>query len=272
MRGPWIDPYMFVGLRGRISLDGWARRQWSEGTPEEDAFSLIAKWSELLGVASFADDRYVIEHWGHCDAGGTWTEDGAEHLLAWLQMDLRTRHRHPEVSVNDPRRALPTHLATQVLEAILRRVGEVAISEVSAVLPLARVSPDLQGRVVSGRDWLTMEGEQTARRRIVVHLDVAPSHGAYPTDRLVETMQTLGGDRLGTMALRSAEGRSVARRETDEEPPPLWQLERGGVEFECSAPAWNVVLGAWFIELVAWACSAASVGGIATIAVRPVES
>jgi hypothetical protein len=255
---------MFMGLRGRLAKAG-------SGPIDEDAFSLVAKWSELLGLVSFSGDPYVTEHWAHCDAGGDWTQDGAEHLLAWLQVDLDVPNSHADVRSGDPRRPVPIHSTAQVLHTILLRVGSVELAEVAVAIPLARVPPTQEARVAVGRDWLLAGAEPASERRVVVKLDVAPRPGGgYATDRLLTELEDRAGDVVRGVVVRPAEHRRSSRRESDDEPPPLWQLEDAGVEFECSVPEWNVMTGAWLLDLLLVAYSTHSVVGTATISARRV--
>lgn len=98
---------LFAGIRGTLAMADGVRAQWDAGELEEDVFGLVVSRSEILGFAEFGGDRHAIEHWGHCDAGGTWTQDGAEHLLAWLQVDVPVGAGSGASPGHEPKRLLP---------------------------------------------------------------------------------------------------------------------------------------------------------------------
>jgi hypothetical protein len=248
-------PYLVVGLRGVLAMHPGVRTQWEAGELEEDAFSLIAKRSEILGLAEFSGDRHAIAHWGHCDAGGTWTQDGAEHLLAWLQVDVRTDATAGE------RRLLPIASTLAVVRDALAQVGALTLTEADAIVPLGLMADPLS-RLAAGRDWLLSAPAGGPRRKLVVTLDAGGSAAKLDPGHLEESLGLLGDEVLGPVA--------VAPARSDALPAEFLQhrFTRGAVELRATTSSWSVDTAAWVIEHAARACMAAGVREPLLIAVR----
>ncbi|MGH2942782.1 MAG: hypothetical protein ACRDLN_08430 [Solirubrobacteraceae bacterium] len=208
-------------------------------------------------------DLHAIEHWGHADAGGTWT---SEDLLGWLQMDVRTAARHRELPASDRTRLLPIQSSLTVVEQALERIGSVELTEVDAIVPLGFMA-DAAGRLAVGRDWLQL-GSGDAGRQIAVHVDVdAPRDTPLDVAGIVECMTALGGEVLGPIDVRP--------RDPDANPagPPAAQFvgrsfSAGATRLACATHRWSVDFAAWTIELVAHACRRPGVEGGLLVAVR----
>jgi len=260
------DPYLFVGVRGVLEMAPWARAQWDRGELDEDAFCLIVRRSEMLGLAEFSADRHAIEHWGHADAGGTWSPDGREELLAWLQMDVRTAARHPELPACDQTRLLPIQSSFAVVHEALGRIGSVELTEVDAIVPLEFMS-DAASRVAAGRDWLLVEASD-ATRDILVHVDVAALRGDQPDGtRLVESMTAIGGEVLGPLDVRPRDP-DASRAVAPAEPFLGRSFPARATRLAGQTACWSVDFAAWTVELVAHSCRQLGSSGDLLIAVR----
>jgi hypothetical protein len=260
------DPYLFVGIRGVLEMAPWARARWDRGELDEDAFSLIVRRSEMLGLAEFSADRHAIEHWGHADAGGTWSPDGREELLAWLQMDVRTAARHPELPARDETRPLPVQSSLAVVREALGRIGSVALTEVDAIVPLEFMA-DASSRVAVGRDWLLV-GASDAAGDIPVHVDVAALRGDQPDGaRLAQHMTAIGGEVLGPIERRP---RDPDEHDTTAPAEPFLgrAFPARATRLACQTTCWSVDLAAWTVELVANACRQLGVRHELLVAVR----
>jgi hypothetical protein len=227
------------------------------GELDEDAFGLVVKRSELLGFTEFSGDRHAIEHWGHCDAGGTWTQDGEEHLLAWLQADVRTGGGGRPA--RDGRRLLPIAATLAVLDDVLEHIGVVALAEADAIVPLAFMADPIS-RLASGRDWLTRTPDAGPPHDVIITLEAGGSSSKLAPDRLAEGMACVGEELLGPIAVQPAQDRPrdfLHRRFT-----------RGAAELRGATSCWSVDLAAWAIELTARACLVLGVRESVLIAVR----
>lgn len=259
------DPYLFVGIRGVLEMAPWAHARWERGELDEDASSLIARRSEVLGHADFSGDRHAIEHWGHADAGGTWSPDGREELLAWLQMDVRTAARHPELPARDETWPLPIQSSLAVVHEALGRIGSVELTEVDAIVPLELMA-DAASRVAVGRDWLLV-GASDAARDIPVHVDVAALRADQPDGaRLAEAVAAIGGEVLGPIELRPHD---PDERGTAPAAPFLGRaFPARATRLACHTATWSLDLAAWTVELVAHACRQMGIRHELLVAVR----
>jgi hypothetical protein len=244
----------------------WSRAEWEAGTLCEDAFSLIVKMSAILGLTDFSGDPYVLEHWRHADAGGDWTQDGAEHLLAWMQMDVRTAGP-PGLPPQERRRLLPVQSSLEVVRVALERVGGVALTEVDAIVPLhLMANPAI--RLATGRDWLLLGSKAAERQAVLIEVEAGEAHGASRNQPgIIECMQTLGGEVLGAIEVRSSE----LRQESDilgKEGFLNRSFSYRSMQLECSTPRWAVDFAAWAIDLVAHAYRSSGMDHSALIAVR----
>jgi hypothetical protein len=221
-----VSGYLFAGLRGTLTLHEEFRARWEEGSLEPDAFSLIASWSSILDFADFtgADDASV--QWSHCDAGGDWTQDGEERLIAWLQADVGAG-RH-----------LPLQSCFNVLERAVTRVGEVSVHELQAIVPLASGSVPA-GRLAEQRDWLALGA---APGRVLAGVDI----GGRAADEVLATFAELADGKAERVEYGGDRGFAGRTMPAD----ALW--------LECQVRGeWSVELGAWVIGLLAHACRGA---------------
>ena len=171
-----------------------------------------------------ADDASV--QWSHCDAGGDWTQDGEERLLAWLQADTGKGRR------------LPLQSCFNVLETALTRVGEVSVRELQAIVPLASGSVPA-GHLAEQRDWLALGA---APGRVVAGVDI----GSRAADEVFATFAELADGRASRVEPGGERSFAVRTMPAD----ALW--------LECQVRGeWSVELGAWVIGLIARACRGA---------------
>jgi hypothetical protein len=246
--------YMYSSVSGLLTLLPLLGERLAAGTLEVDAFSLIASSASVLGFTSFAGDQAAEPvQWGHCDAGGDWTQDGAEHQLAWLQADLPL----------GPGRTLPLQAAFAVIERALRRVGAVEVRAFDAVLPLATHRPDA-GRLAEQRDWLALgPAEAAAERDLIVRLDAERSVSDDLAPHVARALSELAGNELTAIA-------SVTSTTSLPTVPPLGphDMAADAPALVCRARSWGFDVGPWVIGLVAAAAAEYGVARDLRVVVR----
>jgi hypothetical protein len=253
---------LFVGLRGFLTLTPWARDAWSDEPHDEDACGPLTDRSAMLGLADFHGRPQGGEQWGPAGCGGDWRGDGAEHLLAWMQM-LITSAAQPQGG-HRRKGLVPIGSSFGVIEDVLERIGTASITQLDAIVPLDLMA-DPVARVVSGRNWVALGSEAAERIPVVIEIDAERSRNtARHEPDIVECMSAVGGEVLGP--IRSGLGEET--REDDARRFLNRSFSRNSVRLSCVIPGWTTDSGAWLIEFAAYACLSAKLGGSALIAVR----
>jgi hypothetical protein len=252
---------LFVGLRGKLAIADGLQAQWEADGFDEDVFDLVVARSEILGFAEFGGERRAVGHWGHCDAGGTWTNDGEEHLLAWLQVHVRGDEGAAGSAGHEAKRLLPIASTLTVLRDALEHIGTVTLTEADAIVPLGLMADPIS-RIAVGQGWLLSALRTGPRDELVITIEAGGSVAKLADDCLADGMRLLGEELLGPISERPAEepdrpGEFLYRRFT-----------RGAIQLRATTPVWSVDLVAWAIELTARACHALGVRESVLISVR----
>ncbi len=213
--------------------------------------------AEMLG---FVEPEGDAAAWAQLDAGGAWTQDGEEHLLAWTQMDVRAACADPDRPPRDRPRLLPIGAALLVAEQALEHLGSVDVLEADAIVPL-RLMADPVARLAVGRDWLLAGDGGTACDHVVVVVDAGGSaNKSLRSGGLVDTMMLIGEGALGAVTVLPSQPR----------PPEFVHrvFAPNSVALRCEMARWSVAAAAWVIELVARSCRELRTGPDVMISVR----
>ncbi|MFI2431843.1 hypothetical protein [Streptomyces sp. NPDC018693] len=112
---------------GRLEMHPWIAADHRAGRLEEDLFSLVVGRTMAYGWADFGSGLGGTR-WGHNDAGGDWTQDGAVREIAWLQVDCAGAPAGQR---------LPLTPLGLVLGECLDRLGSHQVEALEASLPVS---------------------------------------------------------------------------------------------------------------------------------------
>jgi len=242
---------MSVSVDGRLAVHPWLKDKLRFPSPDvssfsilgEDVFSLIVGRSVLRGLASFHGAEPPNVRWGHNDAGGDWTPDGALRRLAWFQFAVPDR---PLAG-----RRLPVQPAVSVVAEVLAQVGAVELSAVRVIAPLA-AAPDGRADLVAMPRWFGLADPGSASD-VVVAVD-APAESAIGTDDLIRAARSGTDDSVAISAAPPGDADAVQISE-----PPYgqaWLLSPDGsmatrqvLAFRCAIPTWTMDAASWLVEV-----------------------
>lgn len=227
------DPYLFLGIHGVIDLAPWIGRAREHHDLEEDAFGLVAKRSEMMGLGTFGAEPSGGEQWLHADAGGDWAPGHEVHQLVWMQVAV-------------DRGRLPIQAIAALQGAVLARLGIAAVAGVHAVLPL-HLAIDSTTPLAVSRDWFAF-ADPSARSEFRITAD----SGSAPDAR--DQAHTV----LRDIAERAADVLTIDLVDNTNFPWDAFIAKPAGARpvgthratFRCQGPEWSVELAAWVIELL----------------------
>lgn len=236
---------MSVAVDGALTVHPWLLGEIRAGHGEnaqhsildEDVFSLIVARSKACGLASFSGDEPPSVRWGHNDAGGDWTQDGAVRRLGWFQCAVPA---HPLAG-----RRIPVQPALAVLDDVLSLVGAVELTAVHAIVPLA-AAPDGRFDLAAMARWFDFADPDTAQA-VSVALSV-PAGDLGRFEPLLGLIRARSMDRLDPT--------SVDEAELPAGPQPYgmaWLLrpgERAQLGLRCTLPTWSIEASSWLLEIV----------------------
>lgn len=233
------SPALKIEIYGVLTQHPWIGQVSIDHDLDEDLFSLAVKragaygWSTtLLGPQNMLEGQ----RWEHADAGGDWSQDGQERLVAWLTVypaaGLRGQH-------------LPVLPMVQTLTDALHRVGELHFTELRVHAPVA-LTRDAGFDLRAAADWFALASPD-ARTDITVTVRADPEATAEQLSAAVT--------RSGHGLLRLCPG-------------PL--DGPGSTVMEGSAPEWTPDAAAWITGTLLEVLRAGGVRAPARITVRGV--
>jgi hypothetical protein len=242
---------MSVSVDGRLTVHPWLRHHLRSPGPDassfsilgEDAFSLIVGRSVIRGLASFHGQAPPNVRWGHNDAGGDWTPDGALRRLAWFQFAVPDRPL--------PGRRLPVQPAVSIVAETLAQVGVVELGAVHVIAPLA-AAPDGRADLIAIPRWFSLADPASADE-VLVTVNV-PAEPAVGYEELIPVARTRTVDSVAISAASPGDAHAVQLVE-----PPYgqaWLLSPDGsapprhsLAFRCSIPTWTMDTACWLVEV-----------------------
>jgi hypothetical protein len=239
---------MSVSVDGRLTIHPWLRDQLRFPSPDvslfsilgEDAFSLIVGRSQIRGLASFHGIAPPSVRWGHNDAGGDWTPDGALRRLAWFQFAV------PDQPVAG--RRLPVQPAVSIVEETLARIGAVELSALHVIAPIA-VAPDGRPDLVAMPRWFQFADPTTATE---VSVAVSVDASADPAGRTADLIQVARSRALDSVAISASTHGEPGIAQFEPPYGQAWLLSQDAhdcLTFRCSIPAWTMDAASWLVEV-----------------------
>ncbi|GAA2250144.1 hypothetical protein GCM10010232_42500 [Streptomyces amakusaensis] len=239
---------MIMGIHGVLTLHPWIRRQYAEGTLDEDVFSLVATRATAYGWLGSTEPVPVGVRWGHNDADGDWEQDGRIRELGWMQID---------VGDTPSGQRLPVLPAATVLGEGLARVGRLDFTGLHTVAPL-RLAGDSRLDLLEAAGWfglgdpeaesaftMTVAGTEPAG---IPGLASALLDGVRERARDLLTIEPLEPPAPDAPALTPATQPGLAHPPSGGPDAGLAQMTSGRT-FRCTAREWSLDLASWVTEM-----------------------
>jgi len=250
------DSTIFVGVYGTLETHPWI----DSTRLADDAYSLFAARATSMGWSSPATNGLgPVVLWGMNDAGQDW--DTAATRVAWFQVGAH--------EPKDADRPLPVQPLLVCAADTLGRVGSLALSAVSMLLPLGAGGPSV-AHLVSGLNWYSASDPAA---RTAVHLTIEP--GEVDAVRPVAADVVAAAQRIdtGPFAVNAVLPGSPGVVPDPAVVDDLWLgAGRHPVTLACSVPEWSPDSVGWIVGLIAAVCTAAGVRTSVLVSVTPVES